>query len=69
VQKSSASRAPVDPKTRLQRLEERYRHELMGEEECLELYERIVRLRRKLDLTEPEMMRLASAYALERRTS
>jgi hypothetical protein len=48
--KSSASRAPLDPKTRLERLEEKYRHELLPEDERLELRERIVRLRRKLGL-------------------
>ena len=48
--KSSASRAPVDPKTRLERLEEKYRHELMGEDARLELRESILRLRRELGL-------------------
>jgi hypothetical protein len=48
--KSSASRASVDRKTRLERLEEKYRRELMGEDERLELLEVIVRLRRKLGL-------------------
>ncbi len=41
-----------EPRTReeetLAKLEERYRHELLGEEERLELRERILRLRRKL---------------------
>jgi hypothetical protein len=46
--KSSVSRAPVDPKTRLERLEERYRHELMGENERCELYGRIVKMRAKI---------------------
>jgi hypothetical protein len=50
VQKSSASRVPVDPKTRLAKLEEKCRCEFMGEDERLEVYERIVRLRRKLGL-------------------
>ncbi len=44
------SSAPVDPSTRLSKLEEKYRHELMGEEERLELREIIVRFRRKLGL-------------------
>ena len=48
--KSSAPRVPVAPKTRLQRLEEKYRHKLVGEDERLELLEAIVRLRRKLGL-------------------
>ncbi len=34
---------------RLAKLEEKYRHELLGEEERLELREAIVRLRRRLD--------------------
>jgi hypothetical protein len=47
--KSSAPACPTkDPATRLARLEERYRHEILGEDERLELRERIVRLRRKL---------------------
>jgi hypothetical protein len=46
--KFSAPRVPVAPKTRLQRLEEKYRCELMGEDERLEVYEAIVRLRRRL---------------------
>lgn len=40
----------IDPKARLARLGERYAHELMDEEERLELRETIVRLRRKLGL-------------------
>ena len=47
---SSASRAPVDPKTRLERLEEKYRRELLPEDERLELRESILCLRRKLGL-------------------
>jgi hypothetical protein len=42
------TRTPEDPATRLQRLEEKYRSELLPEDERLELYEVIVRLRRKL---------------------
>lgn len=38
----------IDPKDRLARLEERYRHELMDEDGRLELRERILRLRRKV---------------------
>ncbi len=45
---STAPRVPVAPKTRLAKLEEKYRHELMGEDERLRLHETIVRLRRKL---------------------
>jgi hypothetical protein len=45
---STAPRVPVAPNTRLAKLEEKYRHELMGEDERLEVYEAIVRLRRKL---------------------
>ncbi|CAA9455847.1 MAG: hypothetical protein AVDCRST_MAG01-01-5179 [uncultured Rubrobacteraceae bacterium] len=51
VPKSSAPAHPTkDPATRLQRLEEKYRRELLPEDERLELYERIVRLRRRLGL-------------------
>jgi hypothetical protein len=47
--KSSApARTPEDSKIRLLRLEEKYRRELLPEDERLELYEVIVRLRRKL---------------------
>lgn len=35
--------------TRLRALEERYRHEIMGEEQRLELRERILRLRKKVE--------------------
>jgi hypothetical protein len=42
------ARTPKDPATRLQRLEEKHRRELMGEDERLEVYEAIVRLRRRL---------------------
>ena len=48
--KSSASRAPVDPKTRLEQLEEEYRRELMPEDERLELRDTVARLRRRLGL-------------------
>ncbi len=48
--KSSApARTSKDPATRLQRLEEKHRRELMGEDERLEVYEAIVRIRRRLD--------------------
>ena len=39
-----------DPATRLAKLEEKYRRELLPEDERLELYERIVRLRHRLGL-------------------
>ena len=46
--KSSAPALPTpDPATRLTKLEEKYRHELLLEGERLELREIIVRLRRK----------------------
>jgi hypothetical protein len=45
---STAPRVPVALKTRLAKLEEKCRHELMGEDERLRLHETIVRLRRKL---------------------
>jgi hypothetical protein len=48
MKKSSAPRVPVDPKTRLMKLEEKHRCELMGEDERLQVYEAIVRLRRRL---------------------
>ena len=49
--KSSAPARPTtDPATRLVKLEERYRHELLGEEERLELWESMGRLRRRLRL-------------------
>ncbi len=38
----------IDRGEELGRLEERYRHELLGEEERLELLERILELRKKL---------------------
>jgi hypothetical protein len=50
TRKHNAPRAPVEPKTRLMKLEERYRHELLPEDARLELRETIVRLRRKLGL-------------------
>jgi hypothetical protein len=49
--KSSAPARPTeDAATRLARVEEKYRHELLGEEKRLELRESLVRLRRKLGL-------------------
>ena len=50
TRKHNAPRAPVEPKTRLMKLEEKHRCELMGEDERLDVYEAIVRLRRKLGL-------------------
>jgi hypothetical protein len=46
---TSASAHP-SPEEKLARLEERYRHELLDDEERCELLERILRLRRKLGL-------------------
>jgi hypothetical protein len=47
--KSSAPARPtLDPATRLAKLEERYRHELMPPDERLELRDEILRLRRKM---------------------
>ena len=43
-------RAPKVPATRLAKLEEKYRHELMDEDERLELLDTIQRLRRSLGL-------------------
>lgn len=49
--KSSAPVRPtLDPATRLAKLEEKYRHEILGQDERLELRESILRLRRKLGL-------------------
>jgi hypothetical protein len=49
--KSSAPARPtIDPATRLATLEEKYRHDILGEDERLELREAIVRLRRRLGL-------------------
>ena len=49
--KSSAPARPtLDPATRLAKLEERCRRELLGEDERLELRESILRLRRRLGL-------------------
>ncbi len=49
--KSSAPACPTDdPARRLAKLEEKYRHELLGEDERLEIYEVIARFRRKLGL-------------------
>ena len=47
---SVPARPTKDPATRLAELEERYRKELLGEEERLEVRESIVRLRRRLGL-------------------
>jgi hypothetical protein len=49
TRKHNAPRAPVDPKTRLMKLEATYAHELMSIEERLELRERLVRLRRRCE--------------------
>jgi len=47
--KSSAPARPtLDPATRLAKLEEKYRHELLGEEERCELADQVARLRRRL---------------------
>ena len=50
--KSSAPRAPVDPKDqrRLAVLEDRLRHEILSVDERLELKDRVVKLRRRLGL-------------------
>jgi hypothetical protein len=48
TRKHNAPRAPVEPKTRLMKLEEKHRCELMGEDERLQVYEAIVRIRRKV---------------------
>jgi len=48
--KDSAPAHPSTEEKRLGKLEERYRHELMGDEERLELRERILRLRRHLGI-------------------
>ena len=49
--KSSAPVRPtLDPAPHLAKLEEKYRRELMGEHERLELRESILRLRRRLGL-------------------
>jgi hypothetical protein len=51
VPKSSAPARPtLDPATRLAKLEEKYRHEILGEDERLELKDEISHLRRKLGL-------------------
>jgi hypothetical protein len=51
VKKSSApAHTPKDPATRLAKLEEKYRRELMDYDARLELRESISRLRRKLVL-------------------
>jgi hypothetical protein len=44
------SRPKVTPEERLEKLEERYRHELMDEEERQELRDRVLALRRRLGL-------------------
>ena len=43
--------AKVSLAERLRRLEERFAHELLGEEERLELRERILRLKKKTETT------------------
>jgi hypothetical protein len=43
-------RSKVPPEERLARLEERYRHELMDDEERQELRDRVLALRRRLGL-------------------
>ena len=50
TRKSSATRseATVDEKTRLARLEEKYRHELMDYEERCEIWSRIAKARAEL---------------------
>ena len=51
TRESSAPARPTEfPATRLTKLEESYRHELMPPDERLELRERINRLRRRLGL-------------------
>ena len=47
---SAPARPTKDPTTHLAKLEEKYRRELMGEHERLELRESILRLRRRLGL-------------------
>ena len=83
MKKSSApAHSTKDPATRLAKLEERLRHELLSEEERCELADQVVRLRRKLDgrykdgrrheavetekLGQPEVMRLLTAVLEER---
>jgi hypothetical protein len=48
TRKSSATRAPVDEKARLARLEEKYRHELMDYEERCEIWSRIAKARAEI---------------------
>ena len=48
--KSSAPAHPAETEVRLAKLEERYAHELLPEEERLELRERILRLRKKAEI-------------------
>ena len=49
--KSSAPHAhPSTVQKRLAKLEERYRHELLGDEERQELHDRVLHLRRRLGL-------------------
>ncbi len=52
MKKSSADRAPVDPKDlkRLAALEDRLRHENLQADERCELADHVVRLRRRLGL-------------------
>jgi hypothetical protein len=47
---ANATRTPTEGEARLAKLEERLAHELMDDEERLELRERIVCLRRRLGL-------------------
>jgi len=56
----SAGSVHRDPEGRISRLEDRFRNELMGEEERLELRERILKLKRDADTLD------AQAYGLER---
>lgn len=51
VQRPSPTRAAESPEDRLARLKERYRHELMGEEERCELWGRIAAAMREIALT------------------
>jgi len=48
--KSSAPARPAETEARLAKLEERYAHELLPEEERLELRERVLRLRKKAEI-------------------
>jgi hypothetical protein len=48
--KDSSATAHPSTKEKLAKLEEKYRHELMADEERAELRDRILRLRRRLGL-------------------